>query len=68
MLCRYLYVYQLVRILNDSESLTIFILRERSHSFANFSNYITEYLIEKYSDEKFVMSQPVFCMYINLMH
>ena len=54
-----LFVYQLVKILNDFESLIIIKLRERSHSFADFSNYITRYLIDKYSDKKFVMSQPV---------
>ena len=37
---------------NDFESLRIIKLRERSHSFAGFSNYITQYLIDKYSDKK----------------
>ena len=35
-----LFVYQLVKILNDFECLVIIELRERSHSFAGFSNYI----------------------------
>ena len=43
------FVYQLVKIVNDFESLIFIKLRERSHSFAGFSNYITRYLIEKYS-------------------
>ena len=47
-----LFVYKRVKILNDFESLIIIILRERSHSFASFSNYITRYLIDKYSDKK----------------
>ena len=47
-----LFVYQLVKILNDFEYLIIIKLRERSHSFAGFSNYITRYLIDKYSDKK----------------
>ena len=52
-----LFVYQPVKILFDS---LIFIkLRERSHSFTGFSNYVTRYLSEKYRDKKFVMPQPV---------
>ena len=47
-----LFVYQLVKIRNDFEYLIIIKLRERSHSFAGFSNYITRYLIDKYSDKK----------------
>ena len=47
-----LFVYQLVKIVNDFESLIIINLRERSHSFAGFSNYISRYLIDKYSDKK----------------
>ena len=47
-----LFGYQLVKILNNFESLIIIKLRERSHSFAGFSNYITRYLINKYSDKK----------------
>ena len=47
-----LFVYQLVKIFNNFESLIIIKLRERSHSFAGFSNYITRYLINKYSDKK----------------
>ena len=54
-----LFVYQLVKILNDFKNLIIIKLRERSHSFADISNYITQYLIYKYSDKKIVMSQPV---------
>ena len=54
-----LFVYQLVKILNDFESLIIIKLRERGHSFAGFSIYITRYLIDKYSDKKIVISQPV---------
>ena len=54
-----LFVYQLVKILNDFENLIIIKLRERSHSFAGFSNYTTRYLIDKYCDKKCVMSQPV---------
>ena len=47
-----LFVYQTVKILNNFESLIIIKLRERSHSFAGFSNYITRYLIDNYSDNK----------------
>ena len=47
-----LFVYQLVKILNDFESLIIIKLRERSHSFSGFSNLVTRYLIDKYSDKK----------------
>ena len=47
-----LFVYQRVKILNDFESVIIIKLRERSHSFAGFSNYVTRYLIDKYSDKK----------------
>ena len=47
-----LFVYQLVKILNDFECLVIIKQGERSHSFAGFSNYITRYLIDKYSDKK----------------
>ena len=46
-----LFVYQLVTC-NDFESFIIIKLRERSHYFAGFSNYITRYLIDKYSDKK----------------
>ena len=53
------FVYQLVKILNDFESLIIIKLREGSHSFAGFSNYVTRYLIDKNSDKKIMMSQPV---------
>ena len=52
-----LFVCQLVKILNDFESLININLRERSYFFAGFSNYITGYLIDKYSDKKNVMSQ-----------
>ena len=47
-----LFVYQLVKILNDFDSLTIIKLRERSHSFSGFSTYVTRNFIEKYSDNK----------------
>ena len=47
-----LFVYQLVKILNDFDSLIIVKLKERSHSFAGFSTYVTRYFIEKYSDNK----------------
>ena len=47
-----LFVYQLVKILNDFDSLTISKLRERSHSFVGFSTYVTRNSIEKYSDKK----------------
>ena len=47
-----LFVYQFVKILNDFESLIIIKLRERSHSFAGFSNYTTRYLFDKYSNKK----------------
>ena len=40
-------------------SLTIIKLRERSHSFAGFSTYVTRNFIEKYNDKNFAMSQPV---------
>ena len=46
------YLYTVICILNDFESLIIIKLRERSHSFAGFSNYTTRYLIDKYSDKK----------------
>ena len=48
----WLFVYQLVKILNNFESLIIIKLRERGHSFAGFINNITPYLIDKYSDKK----------------
>ena len=51
---------QLVKILNDFESHIIIKLRERSHSFAGFSNYITRYLIDKYSDKTICDVQPCF--------
>ena len=54
-----LFVYQLVKILNDFDSLTIIKLRERSHSFAGFSTYVTRKFIEKYSDKKIVMPRPI---------
>ena len=54
-----LFVYQLVKILNDFECLIIIKLRERSQSFAGFSKYITRYLIDKYSDKKVWMFQTV---------
>ena len=54
-----LFVYKLVKLLNDFDSLIIVKLRERSHSFAGFNTYVTRYFIEKYSDKKFAMSQPV---------
>ena len=49
-----LFVYQLVKLLNDFDSLihVIVKLRERSHSFAGFNTYVTRYFIEKYSDKK----------------
>ena len=47
-----LFVYRLVKILNDFDSLTIIKLRERSHSFSGFSTYVTRNFIEKYSDNK----------------
>ena len=47
-----LFVYQLVKILNDFDSLTIIKLRERSRSFAGFSTYVTRNFIEKYSNKK----------------
>ena len=47
-----LFVYQLVKTLNDFECPIIIKLRDKSHSFAGFSNYITRYLIDKYSDKK----------------
>ena len=46
-----LFVYQLVKILNNFDSLIIVKLKERSHSFAGFSTYVTRYFIEKYSDK-----------------
>ena len=54
-----LFVYQLVKILNDFESFIIIKLRARSHPFAGFSNCITQYLIDKYSGKKIVISRPV---------
>ena len=47
-----LFVYQLVKLLNNFDSLIIVKFRERSHSFAGFSTYVTRYFIEKYSDKK----------------
>ena len=47
-----LFVYQLVKILYDFDSLTIIKLRERSHSFLGFSTYVTRNFIEKCSDNK----------------
>ena len=47
-----LFVYQLVKILNYFDSLTIIKLRERCYSFSGFSTYVTQNFIEKYSDNK----------------
>ena len=47
-----LFIYQLVKILNDFDNLIIIKLRERSHSFAGFSTYVSRKFIEKYSDKK----------------
>ena len=47
-----LFVYHLVKILNDFDSLTISKLRERSHYFVGFSTYVTRNFIEKYSNKK----------------
>ena len=47
-----LFVYQLVKILNDFDSLTIVKLRERSHSFTGCTTYVTRNFIEKYRDKK----------------
>ena len=38
--------------LSNRKQYNLIKLRERSHSFAGFSNYITQYLIDKYSDKK----------------
>ena len=42
-----LFVYQLVKILNDFDSLTLIKLKERSHSFAGFSTYVSQNFIGK---------------------
>ena len=46
------YLYTNVKLLNDFDSLIIVKLRERSHSFAGFNTYVTQYFIEIYSDKK----------------
>ena len=43
------HTYQLVKILNDFDSLSMIKLRERSHSFAGFSTYVTRNFIDKKS-------------------
>ena len=55
-----LFVYQLVKMLNDFDSLTIIKLRERSHSFAGFSTYVTRNFTEKYSEKKICDVQACF--------
>ena len=47
-----LFVYQLVKILNDFDGLTIIKLRERSHSFAGVSTNVSRNFNEKYSGKK----------------
>ena len=54
-----LFVYQLVKILFDFDSIIIIKLKERSHSFADSSAYINRYFIEKYS-KKNVLSPGLF--------
>ena len=47
-----LFVYQLTKILNEFDNSIIIKLKERSHSFPGFSNYVTLKFINNYSDQK----------------
>ena len=47
-----LFVYQLIKILNEFDNSVIIKLKERSHSFPGFSNYVTLKFINNYSDQK----------------
>ena len=47
-----LFVYQLMKILNEFDNSVIIKLKERSHYFPGFSNYITLKFINNYSDQK----------------
>ena len=47
-----LFVYQLIKILNEFDNSVIIKLKERSHSFLGFGNYVTLKFINNYSDQK----------------
>ena len=47
-----LFVYQLIKILNEFDNSVIIKLKKRSHSFPGFSNYVTLKVINNYSDQK----------------
>ena len=47
-----LFVYQLIKILNEFDNSVIIKLKKRSHSFPGFSNYVTLKFINNYSDQK----------------
>ena len=47
-----LFVYQLIKILNEFNNSVIIKLKERSYSFPDFSNYVTLKSINNYSDQK----------------
>ena len=47
-----LFVYQLIKILNEFDISVIIKLKERSHSFSGFSNCVTLKFINNYSDQK----------------
>ena len=47
-----LFVYQLIKLLNEFDNSVIIKLKERSHSFPGFSNCVTLKFIDNYSDQK----------------
>ena len=47
-----LFVYQLIKILNEFDNSVIIKLKERSHSVPGFSNYVSLKFINNYSDRK----------------
>ena len=47
-----LFVYQLIKLLNEFDNSVIIKLKERSHSFPGFSNYVTLKFIDNHSDQK----------------
>ena len=53
-----LFVYQLIKILNEFDNSVIIKLKERSHSFPGVSNYVTLKFINNYSDQKICNNIP----------
>ena len=46
------FVYQLIKLLNEFDNSVIIKLKERSHSFPCFSNFVTLKFINNYSEQK----------------